>query len=265
MTPDHLPLALAAGLLGLPAGSFLNVVAHRVPRGESLLFPASRCPHCGAGVRARHNVPVLGWLLLRGRCADCRAPIGAHYPLVELATAVLFAAVALRLGPTAALPAYLYLAAVAVPLTVIDLRVRRLPNTIVLPSYPVCGALLLAASAAGGDPRAMLRALAAMAAVGACYLLLYRLYPGGMGAGDVKLSGLLGLCLGWLGWSQVAVGILGGFLLGGVIGVLLLASGRAGRRSAMPFGPSMLAGALLAVLAAGPVADWYRSLFPSLT
>src|SRR6185295_5279397 len=113
-------LALA-GLLGLLVGSFLNVVIHRVPRGESLWRPASHCPHCQAAIRPWHNVPVIGWLVLRGRCAGCRAPISARYPLVEAGTAALFVAVAARFGLTVELPAYLYLAAIAVALAVIDI------------------------------------------------------------------------------------------------------------------------------------------------
>src|SRR5215210_2305964 len=130
------PMLLSiAGLLGLAVGSFLNVVIHRVPRDESLVRPGSQCPHCGSAVRSRHNVPVLGWLLLRGRCADCKAPISARYPLVEAGTAALFLAVAAKFGLSWELPAYLYLAAVAIALAAIDLDVMRLPNAIVLPSY----------------------------------------------------------------------------------------------------------------------------------
>jgi leader peptidase (prepilin peptidase)/N-methyltransferase len=151
------------GVLGLLVGSFLNVVIYRVPRGESLLRPGSHCPQCDAAVRPWHNVPVLGWLLLRGRCADCRAPIGIRYPLVEVATALLFVAVTARFGATAALPAYLYLAAVGVALTMIDLDVLRLPDAIVLPSYAVGVVLLGAAAATTGDWPAALRALAGMA------------------------------------------------------------------------------------------------------
>jgi leader peptidase (prepilin peptidase) / N-methyltransferase len=252
-----------AGALGLAVGSFLNVVIHRVPRGESVIRPGSRCPHCAAPIRPAHNVPVLSWLLLRGRSACCRQGISARYPLVETATALLFVAVTARFGLTAALPAYLYLAAVAVALTLIDLDVKRLPNRIVLPSYVVGALLLLPVAMARGDWRAAARGLLAMVLLYAFYLALSRLYPGGMGLGDVKLAGLLGLYLGWLGWSQVLVGTFGGFLLGGLVGALLLLTRRAGRRTAVAFGPYMLTGALLAVFAAGPIAAWYGSLILS--
>jgi leader peptidase (prepilin peptidase)/N-methyltransferase len=247
-------------LLGLAVGSFLNVVIHRLPRGGSLLRPGSHCPQCLVPIRPRHNVPVLSWLVLRGRCAGCRQPIGARYPLVEAGTAALFVAVAARFGATLELPAYLYLAAVAVTLALIDLDVRRLPNTIVLPSYVVGALLLLPAAAAHSDWWSAARGLLAMAALWAFYLALALLYPGGMGFGDVKLAGLLGLYLGWLGWSSLWVGAFAGFLLGGLAGAGLLLAGRANRKTAIPFGPAMLAGALLALFVAGPVGAWYGSL-----
>ncbi|WP_432498588.1 prepilin peptidase [Kineococcus auxinigenes] len=250
-------LEIAAALLGLLVGSFLNVVVHRVPRGESVVHPASRCPGCGHAVRRRDNVPVLSWLLLRGRCRDCRLPVSARYPLVEAGTAVLFAAVAHLVGPAWALPAYLYLAAIAVALALIDLDVHRLPDAIVLPSYPVVAGLLLLASALNGDWAAALRAAVGAVAVFGLYVVLFVAKPGGMGLGDVKLAGVLGMLLGWWGWDALVVGTFLAFLLGGVVALPLVLSGRAGRRSRIPFGPYMLAGALLALLVAEPATDWY--------
>jgi leader peptidase (prepilin peptidase) / N-methyltransferase len=255
------PLLVLAAVLGLAIGSFLNVVIHRVPRGESLLRPGSHCPRCGAAVRPWQNVPVLSWLLLRGRCAGCRARISARYPLVELATAALFVAVTARFGPAPELPAYLYLAAVSLALALIDLDVRRLPNAIVLPSYGIGAALLLAAAAFGGNWTAATRGLLAMALLFALYLAIASGYRGGMGLGDVKLAGVLGLYLGWLGWSSVLVGAFAGFLLGGLVGVALLVTRHAGRRTALPFGPFMLTGALVAVFLADPIASWYTAQF----
>jgi leader peptidase (prepilin peptidase)/N-methyltransferase len=254
------PLTALVGVPGLAVGSFLNVVIHRVPRGESVWRPGSHCPHCASPIRHRHNVPVLSWLALRGRCASCGAHIPARYPLVEAGTAVLFVAVTARFGFTPALPAYLYLAAVAVALTMIDADVRRLPDSIVLPSYLVGVLLLVPVAAVGSDWASFGRGIAAMAVLGACYFAIAFLYPAGMGLGDVKLAGLLGLYLGWLGWSSVVVGTFGGFLLGGVVGAALLLTGRAGRKSQIPFGPYMLAGALLAVFFTSRVTDWYASL-----
>ncbi|MEV6927743.1 prepilin peptidase [Dactylosporangium sp. NPDC051485] len=268
---------VVVGVLGLAVGSFLNVVIHRLPRGESLLRPASHCPQCTAPVRPWHNVPVLGWLLLRGRCADCAAPIGVRYPLVELGTALLFVAVAARIAAPSSghryttggdwlsnaalvnLPAWLYLAAIAVALALIDLDVLRLPDAIVLPSYVVAPLLLLPGVIVERDWPAALRGVLAMAALWTLYFLL-SLYRGGMGPGDVKLAGVLGLYLGWLGWPSVAIGTLAAFVLGGTVGVVLLATRRAGRRTPLPFGPSMLAGALIALFAAAPITDWYTNL-----
>ncbi len=254
------PLLVVAGVLGLVVGSFLNVVIHRVPRDESVVRPGSRCPRCLAPIRPWHNIPVLSWLALRGRCAHCRQPISPRYPLVEIITALLFIAVTARFRLTPALPAYLYLAAVSVALAAIDFDVRRLPNSIVLPSYAVGALLLLPASAAGAGWWAGGRGLLAMLALLAGYFALAFARPGGMGLGDVKLAGLLGLYLGWLGWSSVLVGTFAAFALGGLVGAALLATGRAGRKTAIPFGPWMLAGAMLALFVAGPVAAWYSSL-----
>jgi leader peptidase (prepilin peptidase) / N-methyltransferase len=254
------PLLLSiAGLLGLVVGSFLNVVIHRVPGGQSLIRPGSHCPHCGAAVRNRHNVPVLGWLLLRGRCADCAAPISARYPLVEAGTAALFVAVTAHFGLSWKLPAYLYLAGVAVALTAIDLDTMRLPDAIVLPSYGIALGLLTPAMVAEDGWAAGIRSLLAGAALFVLYFGIATVHHG-MGFGDVKLALLLGLYLGFLGWQFLAVGAFAGFLLGGVVGAVLLAAGRATRRTRIPFGPYMLAGAFLAVFAGAPVADWYLGL-----
>lgn len=255
-------LLVLAGLLGLAVGSFLNVVIHRVPRGESLLRPASHCPRCRRPVRPWENVPVLSWLALRGRCAGCQERISVRYPLVEAATAALFVAITLRFGLSPELPAYLYLGAVSLALALIDLDVRRLPNSIVLPSYVVGAALLALPAVVHSDGTAAARALLAMAALFALFYVI-SLYRGGtgMGLGDVKLAGVLGLYLGWLGWSSVIVGAFGGFLLGGVAGVGLLLARRASGRTMVPYGPFMLAGALLAVFLADPIASWYTSTF----
>lgn len=248
------------GVFGLAVGSFLNVVIHRVPRNESVLRPGSHCPHCRSPIRAWQNVPVLSWLVLRGRCGQCHGPISVRYPLVELLTALLFVAVTARFGASPVLPAYLYLAAVAVALALIDLDVKRLPNVIVLPSYLVAALLLGAAALTGAGGGPAVRALVAMVVLFAGYLGLALLVPGGMGYGDVKLAGLLGLYLGWVSWSTVWVGTFAAFLAGGLVGVALLLLRRADRRSAIPFGPSMLAGAGVALFAGGPLANWYLAL-----
>lgn len=252
-----IPLVVGCAALGLLIGSFLNVVIWRVPQGLSVVRPPSHCPSCGTGVRPRDNVPVLSWLMLRGRCRDCGASISRRYPLVELSTALVFAVVAARLGFDAALPAFLYLGAIGVALWMIDLDVKRLPNAIVLPSYLVAGALLTVGTVATGDWGDLVRAGLGMVALYSFYFLLALIYPAGMGFGDVKLAGVLGLYLGWLGWAEVVTGGFLGFLFGGLVGLGLMAVRRAGRKSQIPFGPFMLSGALVAVLWGGALADLY--------
>lgn len=246
------PIAyVLAGVLGLLIGSFLNVVIWRVPRGESVRRPPSACPGCGRRIRARDNVPVLSWLVLRGRCRDCSAPISARYPLVEVLTAACFVAVVARFGVEHpgvwAIPAFGYLAAIGVALTWIDLDTHRLPDAIVLPSYVVAAALLALASAGAGDWGAALRGLIGGAVLFAFYFLLLVVYPAGMGFGDAKLAGVLGLYLGWLGWGALVVGAFAAFLVGGVFAIGLLIARRAGRRSGIPFGPWMVLGAAIGI------------------
>ncbi len=260
-----LAIGIFVGVLGLLIGSFLNVVIYRVPLGRSLVRPGSACPSCGKPVRPFDNVPVLSWLVLRGRCRDCKAPISGRYPLVELGTGALFVATYLLLGVSRelpwAVPAYLYLAAVSMALALIDLDTRRLPNAIVLPSYPVLIALLLLASWQGGDWGAAVRALIGGVVLWTLYFLVMLVRPGGMGFGDVKLAGLLGGALAWLGWGSFVTGAFGAFLVGGLFSIALLLLGRAKRKSAIPFGPWMLLGAWLGVFAGEPVWNAYLGLF----
>ncbi|WP_307859067.1 prepilin peptidase [Herbiconiux sp. SYSU D00978] len=268
-------MSIALALFGSLIGSFLNVVVYRVPAGLSVVNPPSACPNCGNHIRRRDNVPVFGWLLLRGKCRDCAAPISVRYPLVELGTALAFAVVAVRFVPDIAaatdasgaaasvlqLVAFLYLAAVSIALALIDLDTMRLPNAIVLPSYAVGVVLLGAAAALSGEWGSLLTALAGAVILGGVYLAIVLVAPRGMGMGDVKLAGVLGLFLGWLGWDVLAVGALAAFLLGGLFGVVLLAISRAGRGTAIPFGPWMLLGAWIGILAGPPLASAYLSLF----
>jgi leader peptidase (prepilin peptidase)/N-methyltransferase len=274
VTPSPARLALAAHLgqltsirepfmivfcavLGLIIGSFLNVVIWRLPRGESVVRPGSHCPACAHPLSAWENVPVVSWLALRGRCRHCGAPISLRYPLVEAGTAALFAGMAAHFGTSAVLPAFLYLAGITVALALIDLDTRKLPDRLVLPSYAV-GLVLLGVAAVSGDHVGqLLRAVEAMAACYGAYFLICFAYPRGMGFGDVKLAGVLGLYLGFVGWSAVAVGMAAGIVLGGVLGVALLASGRVARRAKVPFGPFMVAGALLGIFLGHPVAHLY--------
>lgn len=253
-------LTVLCAVLGLIVGSFLNVVIHRVPLGESVVSPRSRCPRCGHEIGALDNIPVLSWLLLRGRCRQCQAPISIRYPLVEVLTSVVFVSMALRFGLDWVLPAYLYFGAVGVALALIDLDVHRLPDALTLPSYPVLGALLLLPTVADGLWGDFLRAWLAAAALFAFYFVLVLVYPSGMGFGDVKLAGVLGLVLGWLSWGVLVVGGFLGFLLGALVGGTLMVTRRAGRKSKIPFGPFMLVGAWLAVLFGDRVWDAYLGI-----
>jgi leader peptidase (prepilin peptidase)/N-methyltransferase len=250
-------LAVVAGLVGLLVGSFLNVVVARVPEGLSVVTPRSACPACGTPIPPSQNVPVVSWLLLRGRAACCGEPISRQYPLVELVTAAAFAAVTAWQGFSWFLPALLYLAAISVALTVIDLKLLRLPNQIVLPSYVVVAALLGVAAVGEGEYWPLVRAGLASLVLWGFYFALHLIKPKGMGYGDVKLAGVLGMYFGWLGWGVVAVGTFLGFAVGGVVGIALMAAGRAGRKTQIPFGPYMIVGAWLGLTVGGAVWDWY--------
>ena len=256
-------IGVFCAVVGLMIGSFLNVVIWRVPRDESVVRPRSHCPSCGHPVRPYDDIPVVSWVVLRGRCRDCGERISIRYPLVELGTAVLFGITGAHFGLSWELPAYLYLVAIGVALALIDIDVHRLPNKIVLPSYVVVPVLLTIASLGNDDWNALLRAGIGGVALYAVYFLLRLAYPQGMGFGDVKLAGILGMYLAWLGWGQLAVGAFLGFLLGGVVGGALMVVNRANRKSKLPFGPFMIAGAYLAVLFGAQISDLYLDLFVS--
>jgi leader peptidase (prepilin peptidase)/N-methyltransferase len=265
MGADTVVVIAVAVLLGLMIGSFLNVVTWRLPRGQSLSRPGSSCPRCGHAIRWRDNVPVLSWLILRGRCRDCGDKISARYPLIELATGAFFAGVAwwamVNGLPLLSLAAFLYLAAITVALALIDLATHKLPNKLVLPAYLVGTALLGASGILTADLESLLRAGIGMVALFTAYFLMALAYPGGMGFGDVKLAGVLGLFLGWLGWGELVVGAFAAFLLGGIYSIVLLALRKAGRKSGIPFGPWMLAGAWVGAFLGGIIWNRYLSLF----
>ncbi|HSY15031.1 MAG TPA: prepilin peptidase [Jatrophihabitantaceae bacterium] len=270
MAIPMLSVYMIAGLFGLVIGSFLNVVIYRLPREESLLFPHSHCPSCRTPIKRRHNIPVLGWLALRGRCASCAVHISVRYPLVEIITAALFVAVTARFGVSAALPAYLYLAAITVTLAMIDFDVRRLPDSIVLPSYVIGALVLMPAGVADADWWSAYRGLIAMAALLSVYFAFSLAYPASMELAQVKLAGLLGLYLGYMGWGTVLIGTFGGFALSGGVGAVMLAAGRGptsplqGTQRNAPFGAYMITAALLALFVATPITTWYSSLLTSM-
>jgi leader peptidase (prepilin peptidase)/N-methyltransferase len=258
-------LIAAAALVGLLIGSFLNVVVWRLPRSESLSHPPSHCPTCQHPIRPYDNVPVLSWLILRGRCRDCAARISARYPAVELLTCGLFALMAWRIGWHLSLVGYLFFTATGVALALIDYDVKRLPDALTFPTYVVAIVALAADSASSGHWTPFVRAVEGMAALFALYMatrvlgaLLLR--KTAMGLGDVKLSGILGLLLAWLSWGALFVGAFAGFLVGGVGGIVLIASGRGKMASRIPYGPYMLIGALVGILWGTSLAHWYLGL-----
>lgn len=261
----HALTVVVATILGLVVGSFLNVVIWRVPRGDSIVSPPSACPNCGHRLRPYDNIPLVSWMVLRGRCRDCGAHISIRYPAVELSTALLFGLMA-GIVPLIVLPAFLWLAAAGVALSAIDIELHRLPNAIVYPSALVVGVWLVGAALLGphadgvDGPRLALQVALAGLALSAFYLLLVLIYPSGMGLGDAKLALVLGMALGWFSWTYVALGTFLAFLTGALVGIVIMIRGKGGRRTEIPFGPFMFLGTLLTVLAGGPIVDWYASL-----
>jgi leader peptidase (prepilin peptidase)/N-methyltransferase len=243
-----------AALGGLVIGSFLNVVVHRLPRRESLASPGSRCPQCGAPVRPWDNIPVVSWLVLRGRCRACGAPISPRYPLVEAATAALYVAVVLAFDDAAEIVLGLALITVLVPAALIDLDHRIIPNRLMLPAAVAALALGTALDADGQAERV----LAGLAAAGFFFVAALA-YPRGMGMGDVKLAGVLGLYLGRSVAAAVAVALVAGVAVGAVVIARLGAA--KGRKTAVPFGPFLALGGLVGLFAGEAMVDAYLDTF----
>jgi len=250
-------LVLWAGALGLIVGSYLNVLAHRLPRGISTVTPRSRCPACGAAIRARDNLPVVSWLLLRGRCRDCGAPIPARYPLVEAVTGLAFAGAVARFGFGLEALVAAVLCALLVALAAIDVEHLLLPDRLTLPGIALGLGAQLAVS--GGS---LARGLSG-ALVGAGILLVlagaWQLLRGveGMGLGDVKMLAMIGA---FLGFGGVMVTLVLGTLLGSIAGLALVARGRGTMQLQLPFGFFLAVGGLVAVFAGAPIVSAYLGL-----
>jgi leader peptidase (prepilin peptidase) / N-methyltransferase len=253
---DHcfMETATFAGVFGAIVGSFLNVVVYRLPRRESLVRPASHCPSCGAGVKPYDNVPVLSWLLLRGRCRSCSNGISAHYPLVEALTALLCVGAVLAGGSTATIVLNVTFILLLVPIALIDVEHRIIPNKLT-----ALGVVLALAIGTALDPSGEPERLIAGLAAGGALLLAALAYPGGMGMGDVKLAGVMGMFLG----SAVAPAMLLALFAGVLFGVFLAArkGTRKARKTAVPFGPFLAFGSLIAVFAGDPLVNWYTTHF----
>ena len=238
---------------GLIIGSFLNVIAYRVPRGESIVTPRSRCTSCGEEVRALDNVPLLSWLFLRGRCRHCKAQISPRYPAVELVTGGAFVAIVLAHGISLELLLHLPFAAMLIAVAGIDFEHRIIPNRILAP-LAVWGI----GASAFVRPDALPELLIAGAAAFTFLLLAAVAYPAGMGMGDVKLAGVMGLYLG----LSVAPAMLIAFLLGSIVGLAIMAREGAGaRKKGVPFGPFLALGSLVALLAGQELIDLYSRTF----
>ena len=244
---------IVAGLCGLMVGSFLNVVAARVPRGQSILSPASACPHCGHAVRPWDNIPLVSWALLGGRCRDCQGGISARYPAIEAITGLLWAGAVMRFGITWEAGVMIVLLSGLVVLSAIDIEFRIIPNKILLPLI----VLVLVAQLVITPDRWLELGIAALGAAGYLYLAAL-IKPGGMGMGDVKLALLLGVGLG----ATVAVAMLIGIIAAACVGVaIVLVQGAAGRRVRIPLAPYLSAGAVVAAFWGGAIQDSYLGLF----
>jgi len=246
--------ATFAGVLGAIIGSFLNVVTYRLPRRESLIAPPSHCPSCGEQVRPYDNVPVLSWLLLRGHCRHCREPISPRYPLVEAGAGLLCVGAVLTHSSAAGIALSVTLVLLLVPIALIDLEHRIIPNRLT-----ALGAVLALALGTALDPSGEPARLIAGAAAGGFLLLAALAYPGGMGMGDVKLAGVLGLFLG----AAVAPALLIALLVGVLVGAVVIArkGAAAGRKTAIPFGPFLAFGAVVAVFVGPALVHLYINHF----
>ena len=237
------------GAFGAAIGSFVNVLAYRLPRRESLVKPRSRCPQCNTQIAAYDNIPVVSWIVLRGRCRHCRAPIPIRYPIVEALTALLFVAVGLKVGLEAELLPALALTITLVAAAETDLEHQIIPNRLMAAS--AIGAVALWAIA---DPSRLPENLLAGVAAGGFLLVAAVAYPAGMGMGDVKLAGVMGLYLG----ASVAPALFVGFASGALIGVAIaIARGSSARKQGVPFGPFLALGGLVALLYGPEIIDWY--------
>lgn len=252
-------LVVGGAVVGLLIGSFVNVVAYRIPLGVSVVSPPSACPSCSHEIRARDNVPVVSWLLLRGRCRDCGAPISLRYPIVEVATSSAFAATAAVIGPLWVLPAYWWFAAVTIALVLTDLDVRRIPNRILYPGVVVGTVLLGGGAIADATPGAFGRAAAGGGLYFLGLLLVALAARGGFGFGDVKLAVLLGEFAAYRSWGALAATIFLAFVVGGLVSTVMLVTRKLGRKDAIAFGPAMVVGAYIGITSGASIVSWYLS------
>jgi leader peptidase (prepilin peptidase) / N-methyltransferase len=253
-------LLVVTAALGLAVGSFLNVCIYRLPRGESLAHPPSRCPRCGKPLAWYDNVPVVSWLVLRGRCRRCGERISVQYPIVEIVTAAAAVLVVYATPPGALLASRLVLTAILIVLFVIDLELQLLPNLITLPGIAV-GFLFSLVAPPGPLPSLAGIALGAgiLYGIAAAYYAVRR--QEGMGMGDVKMLAMIGA---FLGWRAVLVTLILASFSGALIGIALLSTKREGLRFALPFGTFLALGAFAAMIAGDAIIRWYLGFFEGL-
>jgi leader peptidase (prepilin peptidase)/N-methyltransferase len=239
-------------------GSFLTVVIHRVPRKKSIVVPRSACRGCGATIRARDNIPVLSYLVLRGRCRDCRARVSAEYPIIEALTGALFVGAALSFQSLWVGILIAPFLSLMMACALIDLQHRIIPNAVVYPSLVVFGGAVTVLAVAG-QPVNLATATLGLLAYGGGLFAVALISPAGMGMGDVKLAALIGLILGALGWRYLAVASMIAVLAGGLGAVAVLARGGT-RKDAIPFGPYLAGGAVVSALFGPGIVGWYTRL-----
>lgn len=255
-------IVVACAILGLVIGSFLTVVVDRVPDGRSIIRPGSECAECGHRLGPADLIPVASWLRSRGRCRHCGVEIGSEPLLIEIATAVVFALMGWRFQATPALLVpYLVLGAALVALSAIDLRVYRLPREISYTALALSFAAMVGIAAVESDWQPVRTGVIGAGVALATLGLVYVASRGEMGSGDVRLSPLLGLHLGYLGIPMVPIGLFTGFLSGAIVGVAGLLAGRVGRKSGIPFGPHLALGTLITVWWGEWIAAWLGPLF----
>jgi leader peptidase (prepilin peptidase)/N-methyltransferase len=253
-------LIVGCALFGLAVGSFLNVVIYRVPRHESIVSPRSRCPSCSEPIKEYDNIPVLSWVLLRGRCRNCHAPISPRYLVVELIGGALFAGLAARMGFVWELPAYMIFLSSLLALSCIDLELLVLPKKIIYPTLLLVTLLLVLASAATHEWDRLLTGAIYAAGWFVVFFLMNFASPRVLGFGDVRLAPLLGLALGWLGWRYVALGFFSANLIGAVIGISLIALKRMKRDQPVPYGVFLAAGTALAIFAGPEIVSHFNNI-----
>jgi leader peptidase (prepilin peptidase)/N-methyltransferase len=257
--PAGAAAAVFLGVFGLLVGSFANVVIYRVPAGRSIVKPPSGCMSCGTRVRSFDNVPVISWLVLRGHCRACKAPVSPRYPAIEALVGLIFALIGLRFGVSWTGVGEAALAGGLVALAFIDLDHLLLPRKVVYATLTIVAVVLVAGTVSGDQWHRLLIAAISAVVPWAVFFAINFIAPKALGFGDVRLALLIGFGLGWLGAAYAFLGFILASVLGSLVGVTLIALGKAGRRTQVPFGTFLAAGAVLSVLAGAPVVNWYLS------